>query len=91
MCENHLCKMTPTTPKKNGFVERLHRTMKAAIRCQADEKWNEALPLVFLGIRTTYKEDLQSSAAELVYGEFPRVPGEFLTTAAPMVKASTFI
>jgi len=72
-------------------VEILHRTLKAAIMCHAGEQWTEALPLVLLGIRTSYKEDLQSSAAELVYGEPLRVPGEFLVPATPKVEASIFI
>jgi hypothetical protein len=58
--------------------------------CHADEKWTEALPLVLLGIRTAYKADLKSSAAELVYGEPLRVPGELLVPA-PKVEASGFI
>ena len=56
----------------------------------AAEKWAEALPLV-LGIRTAYKEDLQSSAAELVYGEPLRFLGEFLIPAALKVEPSIFI
>jgi len=40
---------------------------------------------------TSYKEDLQSSAAELVYGEPLWVPGEFLVPATPKVEASIFI
>jgi hypothetical protein len=47
--------------------------------------------LVLLGLRTAYKEELQSSAAELVYGEPLRVPGEFLVPAAPTVEPSIFI
>ena len=50
-----------------------------------------AVPLVLLGIRTAYKEDLQSSTAELVYGETLRVPGELLASASPKVYVSTFI
>jgi hypothetical protein len=42
-------------------------TLKAAIMCHADQRWTEALPLVLLGIRTAFKEDLQASVAELVY------------------------
>ena len=34
-----------------------------------------------LGIRTTVKEDLQCSSAELVYGTTLRLPGEFFDTA----------
>jgi cleavage and polyadenylation specificity factor subunit 1 len=44
----------PHHPAAKGFVGRLHRTLKAAIVCHADEKWTEALPLV-LGVRTAYK------------------------------------
>jgi transposase InsO family protein len=44
----------------NGLVERFHRTLKAAIICHADQQWTEALPLVLLGIRTSFKEDLQA-------------------------------
>jgi len=91
MCGIHLCRTTPHHPAANGLVERLHHTLKAAIMCHADEKWTEALPLVLLGICTTYKEDLQSSAAELVYGEPLRVPGELMVPAAPKVEASAFI
>jgi cleavage and polyadenylation specificity factor subunit 1 len=91
MCGIQLCRMTPHHPAANGVVERLHRTLKAAIMCHADEKWTEALPLVLLRIRTAYKEDLQSSTAELIYGEPLRVPGELLVPAALKVKTSVFI
>jgi len=91
MCGIHLSRTTPQHPAANGLVESLHRTPKAAIMCHAEEKWTEALPLVLLGIRTTYKEDLQSSAAQLVYSEPLRVPGELLVPAAPRFEASTFI
>jgi hypothetical protein len=47
----------------------------------ADQQWTEALPLV-LGIDTTFKEDLQASVAELVYGEPIRIPGKLLTLSA---------
>ncbi|XP_023710942.1 uncharacterized protein LOC111866330 [Cryptotermes secundus] len=53
--------------------------------CHADQHWTEALPLVLLGIRTAFKEDLQASAAELVYGEPLRIPGELLTPTADPV------
>ena len=59
-------------------MERLHRTLKAAIMCHADDQWTETLPLVLLGIRSAYKEDLNASTAELVYGETLRIPWEFL-------------
>lgn len=35
------------------------------------------MPLILLGIRTTLKEDLHCTAAELVYGTTLRIPGEY--------------
>jgi hypothetical protein len=60
-------------------VERFHWTLKASIMCHADQQWTEALPL---GIRTSFKADLQASVAQLVYGEPLRIPGELLTPTA---------
>ncbi|GBP58313.1 hypothetical protein EVAR_11593_1 [Eumeta japonica] len=39
----------------------------------------ECLPLVLLGVRSPYKDDLKASCAELVYGETLRLPGEFIS------------
>ncbi|XP_046976518.1 uncharacterized protein LOC124542634 [Vanessa cardui] len=64
-------------PQCNGLVERFHQQLKAAIICHGDSNWVETLPLVLLGIRSSFKEDLQASSAELVYGEPLRLPGEF--------------
>lgn len=67
----------------NGLVERFHRQLKAAITCHANSNWVDSLPLVLLGIRSAYKADLNASAAELVYGEPLRLPGEFIHGKAP--------
>jgi hypothetical protein len=56
--------------------------LKVAIMCYADKHWTEALPLVLLGIRTAFKQDLQASVAELVYGEPLGIPSELLTPIA---------
>ncbi|KAL0839931.1 hypothetical protein ABMA28_016547 [Loxostege sticticalis] len=71
-------------PACNGLVERFHRQLKAAIVCHADSRWTESLPWVLLGVRTAFKEDLQSSSAELVYGESLRLPGEFFEPSTPV-------
>ena len=39
----------------------------------------DSLPFVLLGTRTTLKEDITSTAAEMVYGTTLYLPGEFLT------------
>ena len=66
-------------PQANGLCERFHRSMKAALRASLkDSNWVDKLLWVLLGIRTAPKEDLQSSSAELVYGQPLRVPGDFV-------------
>lgn len=72
------CSTTAYHPQSNGMVERLHRQLKASIRCHNNTQWSEILPLVLLGIRSAWKSDVQSSSAELVYGEPLRLPGQFL-------------
>ncbi|KAL0818761.1 hypothetical protein ABMA28_008088 [Loxostege sticticalis] len=42
----------------------------------------KVLPLVLLGLRSAWKEDLQTSAAELVYGEPLRLPGQFFQSTS---------
>ena len=68
-------------PQSNGMVERYHRTLKASLmaRC-ANPDWIYHLPWVLLGIRTTPKEGLHVSAAEMVYGQALVVPGEFFSS-----------
>ena len=70
-------------PQANGMVERFHRQLKAALKTLPDpSSWFESLPLVLLGIRTSIKEDLQASAAEMVYGTTLRLPGEFFSSSS---------
>ena len=65
-------------PAANGMVERTHRTLKAALmaRCTGPD-WRAQLPWVLLGMRTTPKEGLDYSPAEMMFGEALAVPGEF--------------
>jgi hypothetical protein len=69
-------------PAANGMVERFHRQLKAAIRCQ-QRRWTDTLPLVLMGIRSAWKEDLGATVAEMVYGQSLRLPGEFLAPRTP--------
>ena len=56
-------------PCANGMVERFHRQLKACLRASSDSsKWTELLPLILLRLRTTFKQDLQGTPAQLVYG-----------------------
>jgi len=53
------------------------RQIKATIKCHETEDWTSVLPVILLGVRTAWKEDLKATAAEL-YGEILRLPGQFL-------------
>ncbi|KAK3752626.1 hypothetical protein RRG08_008769 [Elysia crispata] len=66
-------------PQANGMIERFHRTLKTALKARlTGPNWVEELPWVLLGLRTTPKEDLGYSSAELVYGEPLTIPGELV-------------
>ncbi|XP_072744006.1 uncharacterized protein [Anoplolepis gracilipes] len=54
-------------PQSNGIIERWHRSLKTAIKCQTTQNWTEVLPTVLLGLRTSIKDDIKASAAEMVY------------------------
>ena len=61
------------------MVERFHRHLKSALKTQpTPDAWMDTLPLILLGIRTALKEDISSTAAEMVYGTTIRLPGEFI-------------
>ena len=65
----------------NGLVDRFHCQLKSALKCLTDTThWTKVLPLVILGIRTTFKENLKCTPAELVYGITLHLLGEFFTS-----------
>jgi hypothetical protein len=74
------------SPAANGLVKSFHRTLRAAIMCHANQ-----LPFILLGIRTSFKADLQASVTELVYGEPLRIPSELLTPNAHPVEPAHLI
>ena len=81
-------------PQANGMVERLHRQLKASLKARTTSPhWLRDLPLVMLGIRSSWRVDPDCSPAELVYGTTLRLPGEFLqpTDLRTMQPTTTFV
>nr|XP_023015222.1 uncharacterized protein LOC111504763 [Leptinotarsa decemlineata] len=64
------------------MVERLHRQLKALIKCLQFDRWTHTLPTALQGIRAAWKEDLQATSAEMMYREPLRLPDEFLLTTS---------
>ena len=67
-------------PSSNGMVERFHRRLKEALKATGCQTlWIEKLPLILLGIRTTIKEDIGYSSAEMMFGTALSIPGDLIT------------
>lgn len=63
-------------PQANGMIKRFHRRLKAAIKCQ--EKPMDRDVCYGVTRRAAWKDDLQATVAELVYGETLRLSEQFL-------------
>ncbi|KAL1448544.1 hypothetical protein WDU94_003598 [Cyamophila willieti] len=74
---------SPYHPQANGMIERWHRTLKSALSCH-NSTWPEALPMVLLGLRSTYKADLNTTPAELVYGQQLQLPADIVVKSTPI-------
>ncbi|GFT73745.1 pro-Pol polyprotein [Trichonephila clavipes] len=79
ICGAKVAHATSYHPQYNGKVERLHRTLKGAIKAHNNIKWTETLPTILLGLRTARRPDTNHTIAQMVYGSNIRLPGEFLT------------
>ena len=79
----------PFHPASLGGVERQHRELKVGIKAALLEmgekhasKWMEVLPWVLLARHTNFQPTLDASAADLVFGSPPKIPGDLLPTDA---------
>lgn len=77
-------------PQSNGLIERFHRTLKAALMAHDTSKWTTKIPVVLLALRTAFKQDIRTTAAELVFGQNIRIPGEMLV-AGPAKETAEFV
>ena len=76
------------------MVERFHRSLKAALKARLlGPGWMDELPIVLLGIRSMWKEDLDAAPALLTYGTNLRIPSDFFpsNSAERISPGSTFV
>ena len=67
-------------PASNGMVERVHRAVKTALKCNNNPSaWYKNLGLVLLGIHCMVKKDIGCSSSELTFGTTLRLPGQFFS------------
>ncbi|BES94567.1 multicellular organismal development [Nesidiocoris tenuis] len=83
ICGIKLQRTTAYHPQSNGKVERLHRTLKAALRANGSMKWSRILPTILLGLRAAVNPETGFSIAQMVYGTTIKLPGEFFGQPAP--------
>ncbi len=66
------------------MVGRFHRQLNTALKARADPtRWYEYLPLDLLGIRSSIKEEIGSTPAELLYGIAIMLPGQMVAPSQP--------
>ncbi|XP_011687078.1 PREDICTED: uncharacterized protein LOC105449519 [Wasmannia auropunctata] len=65
-------------PSGSQRISKTFPQLKAAIKFHQTEDWTIVLPVVLMGIRAAWKEDLNATPAEIVFGESIRLPGQFL-------------
>ncbi|UYV67938.1 hypothetical protein LAZ67_5002549 [Cordylochernes scorpioides] len=91
LCGIKLRHFTAYHPQCNGKIERLHRTIKTAIRAHNSIKWTETLPTVLLGLRAAINKDNNHSLSQMVYGKTIRLPGEFFDASKHHLHAEEFV
>ena len=75
------CKHKRTTsyhPQSNGLIERMHITLKGAMRSGESHNWLERLPFILLGMRSSFKKELQASPSEIMFGCAIKLPIDLL-------------
>ncbi|UYV83524.1 hypothetical protein LAZ67_23001313 [Cordylochernes scorpioides] len=95
LCGIKLRHSTAYHPQCNGKIERLHRTIKTAIRAHNNIKWTETLPTVLLGLRAVcvcaINKDNSHSLSQMVYGKIIRLLDELFDDSKHNLHAEEFV
>jgi len=82
----HHIRTTAYHPEANGMVERFHRTLGDSITAVCASRpgvsWTKVLPMMMLNLRSTHKEGLGASPAELMYGCGLHLPSDLVAPPA---------
>ncbi|GFT86667.1 integrase catalytic domain-containing protein [Trichonephila clavipes] len=65
ICGAKVAYTTSYHPQCNGKVERLHWTLKGAIKAHNNIRWTESLPTVLLGLRAAIRPDISYTIAQM--------------------------
>lgn len=90
LCGTTHLRTTAYHPQANGMIERFHRALKTALKSYNSTNWTENLPLILLGLRATFKIDINSTPAEMLFGTTLKLPGDFFETSNNEFKTTNF-
>ncbi|GFX79972.1 retrovirus-related Pol polyprotein from transposon opus [Trichonephila clavipes] len=65
ICGAKVAHTTSYHPECDGKVERLHRTLKGAIKAHNNIRWTESLLTVLLGLRAAIRPDISYTIAQM--------------------------
>ncbi len=81
-CSKYGIKHNVTTafhPQANGLVERLHRTLKQALRAlENPDSWSTHLPDIMLFLNNLPSDTNHFTPYQLTFGQSSRIPGSFI-------------
>lgn len=65
--------------------------LKTAIRCYETDDLCSVLPSVMLGLRSTYKDDIKATRAEMLFGASLLLPGDFFGSRSKKQNETEFV
>ena len=77
-------------PQANGLVKRFHRQLNTSFMARLTHlTWMTELPIVRLGIRSSWRTELDCSPADLTLGSSLRLPGELISDSSSLAPSTS--